>query len=46
MKVISIKLIEVIRLVELLVLAGEAYQSNEIDQGLAMCSLSEVKAPC
>ena len=46
MKVISIKLIEVIRLVELLVLAGEAYESNGIDQGLAMYSVSEVKAPC
>ena len=46
MKLISIKLTEVIRLVELLVLAGEAYQPNRIDQGVAMYSLSEVKAPC
>ena len=46
MKVTSNKLIEVIRLVELLVLAGEAYESNGIDQGLAMYSVSEVKAPC
>ena len=46
MKVISIKLIEVIRLLELLVLAGEAHQSNGIDPGVAMYSLYEVKAPC